>query len=71
MTKKIFIAFIALVMLPACIVAQDTLQKPLRFGYFSYEQVMKSIDYYAIAHIYNTFTFVYGYPYKTNINSTT
>ncbi len=49
MTKKIFIAFIALVMLPAYIVAQDTLQKPFRFGYFSYEQVMKSIDYYAIA----------------------
>lgn len=50
MAKKIFLALLAFALFPLAILAQDTVQKPLRFGYFSYAQVVKSVDYYSIAH---------------------
>lgn len=49
MAKKIFIALIVLALFPLTIIAQSDGQKPLRFGYFSYGQVMKSVGYYSIA----------------------
>lgn len=47
MAKKLFLAILLFVLLPFSVCAQET--QPLRFGYFSYNKVLKSMDDYAIA----------------------
>lgn len=49
MSKKLFLALLLLLALPYAASAQDSARTSLRFGYFSYTKVLKSMSGYIIA----------------------